>query len=507
MDIYRSFVEHFQGIAFRRLINGEIILLEGRVKEITGYERSKFLEQEITWSELMHPEDLNRLAENIHRLNVIKNFASDREYRILRKDGSIRWVHENIRRIDDISLNQTFIEGTIVDISKVKDAEKNLRESELKRTEEQMQKEKLESIALLAGGIAHDFNNIMTSVLGNLELMQMEKLEGELEVLLKETLQATLRASNLTQQLLTFSKGKEPIKKTESVIQILNEATSLVLRGSNCKTQCLFEDFIPPINVDANQILQVINNLLINAKQAMKSGGIIKIMCSIININRIDTIPLPFGNYVKISIKDNGKGIPPEIQPKIFQPYFTTKINGSGLGLATSYSVIKKHNGYMNFHSEEGVGTTFNIFLPVWDEGFIVKEEEVCRKELPSNINVLVVDDDKAIHRMLGRIFKTLNFKMDSAFSGEKAIDLYQQASDQKCLYDLIIMDLTIPAGMGGEKATQIILNINPEAKVIVSSGYSDNEILSNYKAHGFQGILNKPYTVDELRSVIQTLV
>lgn len=504
MGIYRSIVENYQGIAFRRLADNRIILIEGMVKEISGYSKEDFINQKITWSELMHPDDLKRLSENNHRLRVIRNFSTEREYRIKTKGGKIKWVHENLRRIDEN--NQIYIEGTIVDISKMKKAEIQLRESELKRSEEQMQKEKLESISLLAGGIAHDFNNILTSILGNLELMQMEILGDEAQLLLTETLQATHRATSLTQQLLTFSKGKKPIKKTESIIQILDEASTFVLRGSNCKTQCVFEDLIPPINVDANQILQVINNLLINAKQAMEKGGIITINCSTIDINRIDTIPLPFGKYVKIAIKDTGKGIPKEIQSKVFEPYYTTKSKGSGLGLATSYSVIKNHNGHINFQSTEGIGTTFNIFLPVWDEAFV---NEVITNEdsiLPKNIKVLVMDDDKAIHRMLSRIFKRYDYKMDSAYNGEEAIELYNHSLEQKALYDFIIMDLTIPAGLGGEVTTEEILRINPDAKVIVSSGYSNNAILADYKKYGFQAILTKPYTVEDLRKVIRAI-
>ncbi|UYP44470.1 Sensor histidine kinase RcsC [Candidatus Lokiarchaeum ossiferum] len=504
MDIYRSFVENFHGIAFRRLLNDKIVLFEGMVKEISGYDKEEFMNKKITWKKLMHPDDLERLSENIHRLHVIRNYSTEREYRIKTKNGKMKWIHENLRRIDE--KNQIYIEGTIVDISKMKNAELQLRESEVKRSEEQMQKEKLESIALLAGGIAHDFNNILTSVLGNLELMQMESLEGETQLLLTETLQATHRATNLTQQLLTFSKGKKPIKKTESIIQILDEASSFVLRGSNCKTQCIFEDLIPPINVDANQILQVINNLLINAKQAMEKGGIITISCSTIDINRIDTIPLPFGKYLKIAIKDTGKGIPKEIQSKIFQPYFTTKSRGSGLGLATSYSVIKNHNGHINFQSTKGVGTVFNIFLPVWDEAFVIEEKRNENSILPENMKVLVMDDDKAIHRMLSRIFKRYKYRMDSTYAGEEAIELYNQALLENTPYDLVIMDLTIPAGLGGEATAGEILRINPDAKMIVSSGYSNNEILANYKKYGFQAILKKPYTVEDLRKVINII-
>ncbi len=385
--------------------------------------------------------------------------------------------------------------------------------SEKRQAEDHLLKlQKLESVGILAGGIAHDFNNILTAITGNVSLAKLKlnnmKSEGAgaLLNLLDEAEKASLEAKNLTQQLLTFAKGGAPIIKTTSTTELLKGITEFALRGSNVK--CIFE--IPgdiwAVEVDEGQISQVIHNLVINADQAMPGGGKVEIKAENIVVNGKSGLPLEGGRYVKISVADHGVGIPPEFLNNIFDPYFTTKQKGSGLGLTSSYSIVRKHGGILEVQSELGIGTRFEMYLPA-TEALVIREEIRKDASTTGKGKVLVMDDDKMLRFMLSEMLEYLGYEAACAKDGVEAIDMYSSAKKAKKPYDAIIMDLTIPGGMGGKEAIQKLIEIDPEAAAIVSSGYSNDPIMSEYEKYGFRDVVSKPYSVEELAETLRKVI
>jgi PAS domain S-box-containing protein len=381
--------------------------------------------------------------------------------------------------------------------------------TERKQLEEELSKsDKLESIGILAGGVAHDFNNILTVILGNISLANIiadEDIEKAKKIL-SEAEKATLSAKDLTQQLLTFAKGGEPVKKTIRISSLILDTVRFALRGSNVNYDFQLEDFLWSVDVDKGQFKQVINNLVINADQAMPEGGTISVNTRNAVISSKDALPLEDGKYVKITIKDQGHGIPEDHKLKIFDPYFTTKQKGSGLGLATCYSILKKHNGHIAVESEQNVGTTFTIYLPASSELVDVKEE---KKTDVSKINgkILVMDDESVLLDVVSKVLQHIGCDTEGATDGTDAVKLYRKAMKSGKPFDAVILDLTIPGGMGGKETIKRLLKIDPDVKAIVSSGYSNNPVLANFQDYGFISLVTKPYRIDQLREVLQSVL
>ena len=374
---------------------------------------------------------------------------------------------------------------------------------EKKRMQEELQKARqIESIGLLAGGIAHDFNNILSAILLNAQIARIQK-NKDIEKYLDGIEKATYRATGLTKQLLTFSKGGAPIKEAVSIKGLLKETTEFALHGSNAGCKFSIPDDLFPIKADKAQISQVINNLVINAGQAMPEGGVIEIKAENLILGKSQDLPLKEGKYIKISVKDSGIGIPKEEFPRIFDPYFTTKHKGNGLGLTTAYSIIKKHNGHIDVQSELGVGTTFHIYLPAPEKKMSIEKEE-AEQILKGEGRILLMDDEEDILESAGGVLRELGYEARTAKDGDEAISLYSQA---KKPFDLVIMDLTIPGGMGGKAAIKKLLEIDPRAKVIVSSGYSNDPIMADFKNYGFCGALHKPYKIGEMSRVLHKIL
>ncbi|MBU4233538.1 MAG: response regulator [Proteobacteria bacterium] len=368
---------------------------------------------------------------------------------------------------------------------------------------ERLRFSKLESLGTLAGGIAHDFNNILTAILGNIGLAMLEgKTEGRGLERLTKAEEACLRAHGLAQQLLTFAKGGAPIKKLASMAKLLRDSAELVLAGS--KTRC---DFSLPedlwgVDVDEGQIDQAISNLLINADQALAEGGTIKVAAHNVLWEEGSDLPLPTGKYVKVTIADQGIGIPFKYLHKIFDPYFTTKHKGSGLGLATAYSIIKNHSGYLKVESEVGEGTTFYLYLPALD-GRISPQEEETAKPVTGRGRILVMDDEEMVREVLGKMLTRLGYEAEMAKDGEEAIQTFATAKESGRPFDMAILDLTVPGGMGGKEAAAILLKIYPQIKAIVSSGYSDDPIMADFKKYGFSNVIAKPYRILKLSEIL----
>jgi PAS domain S-box-containing protein len=378
-------------------------------------------------------------------------------------------------------------------------AERQHAEEELRRTQN------LQSLGLLAGGIAHDFNNMLTGITGNLSLVErMLNADGEEIELVQEAQKAAKKTKNLTQQLMTFARGGAPVKETASVKELITDTTSLSLRGSKTRPASRFPNDLWAVDIDRGQVGQVIQNLVLNADQAMPQGGILEIAAENVEFAAGNPLHLDAGIYVRISFADQGIGIPQEVLPNIFDPYFTTKSAGHGLGLSISHSIITRHGGHISVQSEQGVGTTLSIVLPASEEQKTTKEKSVEKPSAPMGGRILLMDDDKTIHQVVGRMLKSLGYDVGVALHGDEALQAYRTAQEMEEPYDVVIMDLTIPGGMGGEEAVQKLHAIDPRARVIVSSGYSNDPVMANYADYGFCGMIRKPVDLDDLLETVQ---
>ncbi len=378
---------------------------------------------------------------------------------------------------------------------------------------------KLESIGVLAGGIAHDFNNILTGVLGMISLAKCYAKEGdEIYDKLSSAEKSTLKAKDLTQQLLTFSKGGFPLKKTTPIKQVLTDSVEFGLSGSTIKWDIYIAPDILAVDIDEGQIYQVFSNIVINARQAMPVGGYLSVTAENFNNSEKTNPLLDKKKYIRITFTDTGDGIPDEIKKKIFDPYFSTKKEGSGLGLATSYSIIKKHDGYITIDSQIGHGASFILYLPVSNnisiEDLSVQQpEKTAIKNKPINNmmtskgKILVMDDDDIVIKVAKGIISYYGYEVDAVFNGMEAVNEIKLAHNSGNKFDLIILDLTVPGGAGGREVIDSIKNIEPDIKAIVSSGYSNDPVVSEFKKYNFDGVVSKPYVADQLMSVINELL
>ena len=368
---------------------------------------------------------------------------------------------------------------------------------------------KLEAVGILAGGIAHDFNNILAGIMGNISLALLKNgLPDKTRNLLTEAEKATSRATNLTRQLLTFAKGGEPVKETASLDNVIRDSANFVLHGENVASRFDIPEDLWLVDIDRGQISQVIQNIVLNAGQAMPEGGTVKISCANVPAAESRDLSLPIdGRSVKISIEDTGIGIPPKAIDKIFDPYYSTKHHGSGLGLSICHSIITQHGGHIEVASEPGVGTTFTIYLPASEKTRDLVVEPDVSAESRTGAKIMVMDDEEMVRKIAGKMLTHLGHEVETAVDGQEAIELYRQAREAGAGFDLVIMDLTIPGGMGGKEAVQKILAIDPEAKVVVSSGYSNDPILADYTTYGFCAAIGKPYKTDELGQLINQVL
>lgn len=462
-------------------------------ERITGYPAKRFLDEPGFLFQLIMPEDRETFAR--HRRDAAKTPGlHEVQFRIQRSDGKIRWVEHACRPVTGQQGAFLGYRGSNRDIT------------ERKRLEEvSLRIQKLESVGLLAGGIAHDFNNILTVILGNVSMAKRQAAsEDEIYKILGEAEMASVRAQALTQQLLTFAKGGAPVRETASIKDLLKESSSFALRGSKAVCEFSIAEDLWPAEVDIGQVSQAINNIMINSNQAMPHGGIIRVAAENLLMENTLGLPIKPGRYIKISIMDQGVGILEEHLLHIFDPYFTTKHEGSGLGLATTHSIIQKHDGHIAAESQVGVGTTFYIYLPASDKAVPDKEEV---KLIKGQGRILVMDDEASLRKVVEIMLEKLGYESNFAKNGAEAIEMYKRAKEAERPFVAVILDLTVPGGMGGKEAIKKLLEIDPATIAIVSSGYSDDPVLTNFQEYGFKGLLPKPYEFRSLGKVLQEVL
>lgn len=490
---YRQLYDHAPDMYHSIDANGMILdcneteasMLGYKKEDIIGKPFSSFLTES---SRVLFEEQFAHLGPERPKLRL------EREFR--RRDGSTFLASLNVLADFDEKGNLVRTRTVTRDIS-----ERRKLENEI------VKMQKLESIGILAGGLAHDFNNLLTVVLGNINLARMELEPGHrVEDNLMDAEKGALRAKHLTRQLLTFSTGGAPVRKTASIESLIKESAGFLLRGSNVSCEFCMPGDLWNVDVDEGQISQVINNVIINADQAMPDGGNIIFETANLYVTKDYGLPVSEGRYVRITIKDNGRGISPENLQKIFDPFFTTKQLGSGLGLAIAYSIVNRHDGYIMVESTTGNGSAFHIYLPASEDGSPKKTARDITDAFTGSGRILIMDDDLLVLETGGKMLRRLGYEVVCAEEGEKALDLYAEATNKGTPFDAVIMDLTIPGGMGGKEAIARLLEMDPDARAIVSSGYSNDQVMANFRKYGFHGVLSKPYSTSDLARTLKDI-
>jgi len=441
------------------------------------------------WIKGIHPDDLEEHWKVWNDAVTARHIYSH-EHRRLTPQGKTIWVRTLANPLKSPDGKISGYVGTMEDITELRQARQDM-----------LKNQKIESLGVLAGGIAHDFNNILTIILGNVSLARLQLHDPEkVTKRLEEAENATARAKDLAQQLLTFARGGEPVKKIIDLRNLLMKTARFALRGSNARGEFALADDLWPVVADEGQLAQVIQNLVLNAVQVMPEGGTVTISA--------ENAGPPQGGkrFVKISVADTGAGISENHLQRIFDPYFTTKQQGSGLGLATCYSIIRKHGGKIRATSTLGKGSTFHISLPATEHESLTMPISGTESSQGGG-RVLVMDDEEDIRNVTQAILEEAGYTVESVANGSEAIDLYLQRKEQGAPFSAVILDLTIPGGVGGKEVIEKLRSFDPDLKAIVSSGYSTDPIMANYRDYGFSAVLSKPYRTQEMIEILRELL
>jgi len=502
---YRDIVENSLDAIFTCDRHGTRISCNQAMSEILGYERNEIIGMGL--SEMTDPETARALQMDFDRLYETGTPLRDVSYEVVSKDGR-RIILRGTVRLMSKDGKKLGLHGIMRDVT-----EQQVLEAHLQRTE------KLEAIGTLAGGIAHDFNNaggiahdfnnILTAIMGHLNLAKLyTDKKDKLATTLSEAEKAVLRAAGLTRQILTFSKGGEPVKEVIAIPPLVQEAASMALgRASRCTYETHYEEDLPAVEADRGQLIQVVTNLLINARQAMPDGGLIQVRAGKRNVRATDRVgTLPEGTYVYLVVRDQGVGILPKSLHRIFDPFYTTKQEGSGLGLATCHSILTRHGGHIEATSTPGEGAAFTFYLPARNAMPVRVEEQKDRFEKGQG-RILVMDDEESILVVVAQALEGAGYEVDTAKDGARAVALYREAMRKKRPYHAVILDLTIPGGMGGLETIKALKAMDEKVKGIVSSGYSQDPVMSNPFQYGFSGAMQKPYKLTDLTRTLGDLI
>lgn len=533
---YQMLADSLPQTVFESDLNGRLTYVNRSAFDFFRYNRQDF-DNGLYIFQTVHPDDLQRAQKNTAELIAMKETPGfiGNEYRLIRKDKTV---------FDAIIYSYVMLRegkpygicGIIVDITELKNARERLeklndeldykvkeRTAELAFANEKLKSEilkrekiesetskisKIESLGILAGGIAHDFNNFLMGVVGNLTLLK-KRVENDAKALeiIKRAEEVSFNAKALTRQLLTFSKENRPLTRPVRIDQMLRDIAAFTLRGSNYECRFDFGAQLPYAEIDENLMNQVFTNLIINAIQSMPEGGAIEIGASDYIAGEEVYLPLDKGAYIRIYIKDNGCGIAEKDLPRIFDPYFTTKATGSGLGLTSAFAITRKHGGLITVDSKEGEGSSLFVYLPVSVPSGEQAESAVPENFEPVSGRVLLLDDEFFIREAISEVLKSFGLEVDCCSNGAQAVELFKKAFGEGCSYDILLLDLTIPGGMGGIETLENIKKISPDTAAIASSGYYSGSIRNDYNRIGFKAFLSKPYKIDELYKLIKKLM
>lgn len=480
---------------------GKIILMNEVAEELTGWTHEQAAGKPFDQVLTILDETTRNGKNPVERvLSTGRSFQFTNHTILKEKNGRKRIVENSGSPIRNKNNKIVGVVLVIRDITKIKQME-----------EERLKAHKLEALGFLAGGIAHDFNNLLTAIWGNISLAKMNAGGDEETVeVLNKAENASKRAKYLANQLLTFSKGGVPIKRVASISDLIKESIEFVSGGANIHFKFSFPDDLYLVDIDGGQINHVIHNLAMNAIQAMPGGGEIQIHCENVKISKKNGLPLRNGKYVKISVVDHGVGIRQRDLSKIFDPYFTPQKfgnrKGSGLGLAISYSIVRKHGGLITVDSRQGQGTTFEVYLPASSRAMLPAEVHSAGTEVRGT-RVLVMDDEVILRQLSSEFLTKLGYQVSTAADGKEAIDLYKDAFNDRKPFAAVVMDLTVPGGMGGKEAIQELRKFDPNIRAIVASGYSNSPVMSNFKHFGFKEVITKPFSLSELNHVLKKVL
>ncbi len=477
----------------------QIVYVSPAYKRLWGGDPQKLMNNPFDWLTIVYQEDQSKVENLFLKRMDVK--CLDIEYRIVTRHDELRWVHNRTFPVKDSLGRIHRVIGIAQDVTERK-----------KWEEERLRGAKLESLGLLAGGLAHDFNNLLTAILGQLSLAKFTlDSSSPLFNRISEAEHASLRAQDIARQLLTFSKGGAPVKKTVLLQEIIKENVQLVLSGSNVLPIFNISDDLWPVTIDAGQICQVIHNLVINARQAMEEGGECIIQAhnvtgDVVERTDLGQMSLHDPEWVEVRFIDKGVGISKDNLEKIFDPYFTTKSTGSGLGLATSYSIVRNHGGVLAVNSALGEGSTFSLFLPAVPIQEMVYEVPERHVKMGQG-KILIMDDEIQIRKVLGEMVETCGYSYQTAKDGEEALRDFCEAWEIGSPFSAVILDLTVPGGLGGKEVLSRLLTIDPQVKAIVVSGYSNDPVLANYQEYGFKGRVAKPFNLVDLSVVLNSVL
>lgn len=493
---YRDMVENSIDIIFTCDLQGRYTSCNRAMEELLGESRDRILG--MNYKDFMSPETAEAVYRDFNRLYTTGESLRDFAYEVKTRNGRVLTLKGNVRLIVKDGRKVGF-QVAMRDVTEQEKLEAHMQRSE-----------KLEAIGTLAGGIAHDFNNILMAIMGHLNLarLYLDEDRAQAHRTLTEAEKAVTRATGLTRQLLTFSRGGEPLKELTSIRPLVEEAASMALgKATHATYEAVYDPELWHLEVDRGQIIQVLTNLFINARQAMPDGGLISIRAA----NRVvdgqhKVGNLPPGKYVAVSVKDRGIGIPAKNLRRIFDPFYTTKQSGSGLGLATSHSIITRHGGYIEALSTPGNGSTLTFYLPASTHLANEKGPEKERIARGSG-RILIMDDEEAIREVAAQALRLAGYRVDAVEDGDKAVLHYKKALEERDPYRAVIFDLTIPGAMGGMEAMKILRGIDPQIRGIVSSGYSHDPIMAHPTAYGFSAAIQKPFKINQLTEVVEKIL
>jgi PAS domain S-box-containing protein len=536
LNLYRLLVQHSLGLMCIHDLNGVLLSMNPAAAEALGYTPQECIGVSIR--DLLKPAVQHLFDDYLQRIQSKRTDSG--LMRLQAKDGTERiWYYRNIR-VDEPGRPPRVL-GHAMDLTERTRAERALKEAqsalqkandelaarvadrtaELQRANEQLRAEmeqrkqveeellrarKLESVGVLAGGIAHDFNNFLTVVIGNIALAKVQLQAADpINDLLDQTAKACQRAVFLASQLLTFARGGAPVRRPASLARVVNDAVDLTRAGAPVSIELDVADDLWPADIDAEQIGQALYNVLLNARQAMQVGGKIEVRAENV-VSDTMSLPLASSRHVKICVRDCGCGISADILPRIFDPYFTTKQGGSGLGLATAHAIVAKHGGHISVQSTVGAGTMFSIYLPACDPVQPPEPSEPIRQELlrSGSGRILVMDDEEAVRDLLRRTLAWLGYDVSCARHGAEAVALYREAKAAGRPFGIVLVDLTVPGGMGGKEVAAQLRQIDGSVTLIASSGYSDAPVMSEFRRYGFDAVIPKPWTPSRLSEVLR---